>query len=75
MKYRVRITRVSYSHHTYGIDANSPEEAMEDAMGEAMRDCWDEDDYEFLDDIPPEEITEEEFQEEFGELITGQKNE
>ena len=67
MKYRVRITRVSYSHHTYGIEANSPEEAMDIAMEEVYNDFWDEDDCEYLDDIPPEEITDEEFQEEFGE--------
>ena len=48
MKYKVEITRVSYSTLTFGVEANSEEEAQEKAMDEAYNTVWDEDsaDYE-----------------------------
>jgi hypothetical protein len=48
MKYEVEITRTSYSTITFGVEANSEEDAVEKAMNEAYNTSFGEDtaDYE-----------------------------
>lgn len=67
MKYEVEITRISYSTITFGVEANSKEEAEEKAMDEAYNTSFDEDtaDYE-IDGCSESELTDEEWEDEYG---------
>ncbi len=67
MRYEVEITRVSYSTLTFGVEANSEEEAQQLAMDEAYNTGWDEDsaDYE-IDDCSESELNDEEWNETYG---------
>lgn len=50
MRYEIEITRVSYSTLTFGVEANSEEEAREKALDEARNTSFDEDDADGLRD-------------------------
>lgn len=67
MRYEVEITRVSYSTLTFGVEANSEEEAKEKAMDEAYNTSFDEDsaDYE-IDHCSESDLDDEEWEEEYG---------
>ena len=69
MKYEVSVTRIGYASMTVAVEANSPEEAKEKAETKAEENGgWDEDSYEIkADDEEPIELTEEEYQEYYGE--------
>ena len=67
MKYEVEITRVSYSTLTFGVEAESKEQAEKLAMEQAYNTGWDEDSAEYEIDYAIEtEMTDEEWEEEFG---------
>ena len=67
MKYEVEITRVSYSTLTFGVEAESKEQAEKLAMEQAYNTSWDEDSAEYEIDYAIEtEMTDEEWEEEFG---------
>ena len=68
MRYEVEITRVSYSTLTFGVEANSEEEAQEKALDEACNTSFDEDtaDYE-IDSCSESELTDEEWEDEYGD--------
>lgn len=67
MRYEVEITRVSYSTLTFGVEANSREEAEEKAMDEAYNTSFDEDnaDYEVQSCVETE-LDDEEWEDEYG---------
>ncbi len=68
MKYEVEITRISYATITFGVEANSQEEAEEKAMDEACNTSFDEDTAEYeIDSCNESELTDEEWEEEYGE--------
>lgn len=67
MRYEVEITRVSYSTLTFGVEANSEEEAQEMAMDEAYNTSFDEDDANYeIDSCSESELTDEEWEDEYG---------
>lgn len=67
MRYEVEITRVSYSTLTFGVEANSREEAEEKAMDEAYNTSFDEDDANYeIDSCSESELTDEEWEDEYG---------
>ena len=68
MKYEVEITRISYSTITFGVEANSREEAEELAMEQAYNTGFDEDtaDYE-VDSCIESDLTDEEWEDEYGD--------
>ena len=67
MKYEVEITRISYSTITFGVEANSREEAEEKAMDEAYNTGFDEDTAEYeIDSCSESELTDEEWEDEYG---------
>ena len=67
MKYEVDITRISYASLTFGVEANSEEEAKRIAMDMAYNTGWDEAsaDYE-IDACSESELTEEEWEDAYG---------
>ena len=67
MKYEVEITRISYSTITFGVEADSREEAEELAMEQAYNTGFDEDtaDYE-VDSCCESDLTDEEWEDEYG---------
>lgn len=66
MKYEVEITRVSYSTLTFGVEAESKEQAEKLAMEQAYNTGWDEDSAEYEINYAIEtEMTDEEWEEEF----------
>lgn len=67
MRYEIEITRVSYSTLTFGVEANSEEEAQEKALDEARNTSFDEDDadYEIISSFESE-LTDEEWEDEYG---------
>ena len=67
MKYEVEITRISYSTITFGVEANSQEEAEDLAMDMAYNTSFDEDtaDYE-IDSCNESELTDKEWEDEYG---------
>ena len=68
MKYEVEITRISYSTITFGVEADSREEAEELAMEQAYNTGFDEDtaDYE-IDSCIESDLTDEEWEDEYGD--------
>lgn len=67
-KYEVEVCRISYAFRTYGIKANSEEEAREKALDEATSDYFDEDSAEYkVDNSVESELSDEEFEEEYGD--------
>lgn len=67
MRYEVEITRVSYSTLTFGVEANSREEAEEKVMDEAYNTSFDEDTAEYeIDSCNESELTDEEWEDEYG---------
>ena len=67
MRYEVEITRVSYSTLTFGVEANSEEEAQEKAMDEAYNTSFDEDDANYeIDSCNESGLTDEEWEDEYG---------
>lgn len=67
MRYEVEITRVSYSTLTFGVEANSEEEAQEKALDEACNTSFDEDDANYeIDSCSESELTDEEWEDEYG---------
>ena len=68
MKYEVEVTRVSYSTLTFGVEADSEEEAKDKALDCAYNTSFYEDDANYEVEEPREwEGTDEEFEEEYGE--------
>jgi len=57
MKYEVEVTRIGYSTLTFGVEADSPEQAKEAALNIAYNTSFDEDtsDYEVGDPIEQDE--------------------
>ena len=68
MKYEVEITRISYATITFGVEADSREEAEELAMEQAYNTSFDEDtaDYE-VDSCCESDLTDEEWEDEYGD--------
>lgn len=67
MRYEVEITRVSYSTLTFGVEANSREEAEEKAMDEAYNTSFDEDDADYeVQSCVETELDDEEWEDEYG---------
>ena len=68
MRYEVEITRVSYSTLTFGVEANSEEEAQEKALDEAYNTSFDEDDANYeIDSCSESGLTDEEWEDEYGD--------
>lgn len=67
MKYEVEITRISYASLTFGVEAESQEQAEKIAMDMAYNTGWDEDtaDYE-IDGCYQTELTDEEWEDTYG---------
>lgn len=67
MKYEVEITRISYATLTFGVEANSEEEAQDLAMDMAYNTGFDEHtaNYE-IDSCIESELTDEEWKDEYG---------
>lgn len=68
MKYEVEITRISYATVTFGVEANSKEEAKKLAMEQAYNTGFNEDtaDYE-IDSCLVSNLTDEEWEDEYGD--------
>ena len=67
MKYEVEITRISYATITFGVEANSREEAEEKAMDEAYNTSFDEDTAEYgVESCHKSDLTDEEWEDEYG---------
>ena len=67
MKYEVEITRISYASLTFGVEANSEEEAKRIAMGMAYNTGFDEDTAEYeVDSCVESDLTDEEWEDEYG---------
>ena len=67
MRYEVDITRVSYSTLTFGVEANSEEEAREKALDKACNTSFDEDDANYeIESCSESELTDEEWEDEYG---------
>ena len=67
MKYEVDITRISYASLTFGVEANSEEEAKHIAMYMAYNTGWDEDSSEYeINSCNKSELTDEEWRKEYG---------
>lgn len=67
MKYEVEITRISYSTLTFGVEANSQEEAEDLAMDMAYNTGFDEDTAEYeIDGCYETELTNEEWEDTYG---------
>ena len=68
MKYEVEITRISYATVTFGVEADSKEEAEELAMDQAYSTGFDEDDARYeVDSCVKSDLTDEEWEEEYGD--------
>lgn len=67
MKYEVDITRISYASLTFGVEANSEEEAKRIAMGMAYNTGFDEDTAEYeVDSCVESDLTDDEWEAEYG---------
>lgn len=67
MKYEVDITRISYASLTFGVEANSEEEAKQIAMQMAYNTGFDEDTAEYeIDNCTKSDLTEEEWEDTYG---------
>jgi hypothetical protein len=67
MKYEVTISRISYSTLTFGVEAEDKDQAVELALDEAYNTGWSENSANYdVEDVSETELTDEEWEEEFG---------
>ena len=67
MRYEVTISRISYSTLTFGVEAEDKDQAVELALDEAYNTGWSENSADYdVEDVSETELTDEEWEEEFG---------